>query len=227
MKNTADIRSTVTQAEVKRRFAAMSAGMSAAGISIQPDLAAMISPVDSASIAITRQLAPTPISGLVEREQQDQQASRERRDAAVVDPALLDAGRGLVHLGGGDRHGERGDRHVEEEDPAPAELVGEKPAQQRAERVADAGDAEDDPAREPGAGGGKRGERHPEDRRPHQRAADAHPDASGDQPADLLRSAVEEGEGGEDRRPDEEDAPAPEHVSEAPPVTITMPNVSA
>jgi hypothetical protein len=46
-----------------------------------------------------------------------------------------------VDLGGGDRHRERRDRKVEEEDPAPAQLVGEEAAEQRAERIPEPGDA--------------------------------------------------------------------------------------
>ena len=64
--------------------------------------------------------------------------------------------------------------------------------------------------------GRDRGEGHAEDRRPHEPAAHAHADAHRDQLVGVLREAAEQREGGEDRRADEEDAPAAEHVGQPP-----------
>jgi hypothetical protein len=53
-----------------------------------------------------------------------------------------------VHEPVGDADREERDRHVEEEDPAPAQLLGEGAAEERADGVAEPGGADDDPAGE-------------------------------------------------------------------------------
>ena len=116
-------------------------------------------------------VAPAPVDGLIEGEQEEDEAAGEGRHPGVVDPLLRELLR-LVDVAPGHEHREGGDRDVDDEDPAPVERLGEGAAEQRADGVADAGDAEDQPAGQAGLRFRQRRERHAEDRRPHQRAAD-------------------------------------------------------
>ena len=79
------------------------------------------------------------VGALVEREEKREDAGREDGDAAVVDLALA----ALRLVSGdhppGDEDAERGDRQIEEEDPAPAQAVGQHAAEQRADGIAEAG----------------------------------------------------------------------------------------
>ena len=160
-------------------------------------------------------VAPAPVHGLIEGEQEEDEAAGEGRHPGVVDPLLRELLR-LVDVAPGHEHREGGDRDVDDEDPAPVERLGEGAAEQRADGVADAGDAEDQPAGEAGLRFRQRRERHPEDRRPHQRAADAHADPGADQDAEVGRCRTDRREGGEQDRADEEDAAAAEHVGDPP-----------
>ena len=120
-----------------------------------------------------------------------------------------------MDLGQGDGEGEGGDRDVEEEDRAPADLVGEQAADQGADGVSEPCDAEDQTAGEGGALGGNGGEGHAEDRRPHETATDSHSDAHRDQLLSVLGEASKQREAGEDRGADEEDPAPAEHVGQA------------
>ena len=122
---------------------------------------------------------------------------------------------GLMDLEVGDDDRERRDRDVEHEDPAPAQLA-ERAADQRADGIAEPGDAEDQRAREARPRCRESGEGHAEDRRPHHRAADRHPDTATDQRLDVRRRSAERGERGEQGGADEEHAAATEHVGEPP-----------
>ena len=161
-----------------------------------------------------RRIGPAVVGALVEGEKQGEEADRERDDTGIVE-ALAGRGR-LVVVDHPPRHqnGERGDRQVEEEDPAPARAVGQGAADERADGVAEAGGAEDQPAGEPGTLLGKDRVGHAEDRRPHHRAADAHQRARGEQHGDVRRDPADEREDGEDHRPEEEDPSPAEHVGE-------------
>ena len=135
-------------------------------------------------------VAPAPVVDLVEGDQQRDQPDRDRRDPRVVDPLVLGFGLLDVDQEVGDGDGEDRDRDVEEEDPAPAQGLGEDAADQRPDRVAEPGGAEDDPARQPRLVFGQDREGHAEDRRPHQGAADPHQGAGGDQPGLRRRRAA-------------------------------------
>ncbi len=161
-------------------------------------------------------VGPAPVDRLVEAEQQGDQAAGDGGDPQVVDLPLAGLDRGLVdELRGGERR-EGGDRQVEVEDGPPAELVGEDAADQRTEGVAEPGDPENQPARKRRALGGQGGERHAEDRRPHQGPADAHPDPGADQEGGVRSDRPQQREAGEDRRADEEDLAPAEHVGQPP-----------
>jgi hypothetical protein len=105
--------------------------------------------------------------------------------------------------------------HVEEEDPAPAEQVGERRADQWSRSVADPRRAEDEAHGEAGALVRERRIGHPEDRGPHQRPADSHQDPHRDQPGLALSRSAKSRERGEDRAADEEGTAAAEEVGEA------------
>jgi hypothetical protein len=160
-------------------------------------------------------VGPAPVGRLIERQQQRDQAGRERRHADVVEPLVGPAAAALADVAPGDQAGQCGDRQVGEQDPAPAQRVGEHAADQRPGRVAEAGRPDDQRARERGPLGRQDVVGHAEHGGPHQRAADPHQRSAGDQPELVLGCAREQGEGGEDRRADEEHAPAPEHVGQA------------
>ena len=175
-----------------------------------------------------QRVGPAAVRPLVEGEEQRQDADRERGDAGIVDPLPGAVRLVLADDPEGDQHGEGRDRQVEEEDPAPADRVGEDAADQRPDRVADAGRAEDDAA---GQSGPRRGEErigHAEDRRPHHRAADAHqrtaPRAARRCSARSRRSP---------RRAAKIAAPSmntvrrPNMSASRPPVTISTPNTMA
>lgn len=161
-------------------------------------------------------VAEAPVVDLVEGDEQGNETDRDRRDAGIVDPLL--AGVRLCHLDQaiGDQHREGRDRHVEKEDPAPAERVGEHAADQRPDRVAEAGGADDDPARQPRLVFGQQRVGHAQDRRPHQGAADPHQGPSRDQPGLALGRSAQRRHRGEDRGSEEEGVAAAEHVGQPP-----------
>ncbi len=159
-------------------------------------------------------VAPAPVGRLIEREQEREQRDRERDDPAVVDPFPSVAGVGLVNLPPRHEHGEGGDREVHEEDSAPTDVLGEDAAGERADRLPDPRRSEDQPSRDPRLALRDRGVGHAEDRRPHQRPADAHDGARADQDELVRRGAPDDREHGEDGGPDQEDPFSAEHVRE-------------
>src|SRR6185295_17479214 len=88
-------------------------------------------------------VAEPPVSGLVERHQDQEQAGRERDDARIVDSLAAYLRSRLMDLEPGDEDRESRDRDVEIEDPAPAQLIGENAAEQRSHGVADPGRPQD------------------------------------------------------------------------------------
>ncbi len=84
-----------------------------------------------------RARAPAPRVGLDQREHERGQADRQRRDAGEVDLARRRLVARLVR--GEQRHDDRDDRDrdVDEEDRAPADVLGQPAAEQRAERERD------------------------------------------------------------------------------------------
>ena len=169
------------------------------------------------SIAITRG-SPNPQSAAWSKASRTSSSPVERRrDAGIVDPLVLHLGPRLVDLEPGDQDGEGGDRDVEEEDPPPAQLVGQHAAQERPHRVADSGRAEDQPARQPRLALRQR-------RVGHARGSPATsaPRRSPSRPSSRSArgrsgaSAAEQREAGEERGAEEERPPAAEQVGEPP-----------
>jgi hypothetical protein len=112
-------------------------------------------------------------------------------------------------------HGEA-HRHVQEEDPLPADRVGEHPAEQHADGAARRADGA------PDAEGGvalaalrEGGHQDRERRRGHQRGADALRGAGGDQGRLARRQPGDEGRGGEHGDADHEDPAPPDQVGDA------------
>jgi hypothetical protein len=110
----------------------------------------------SASSPIVFGSPQPPVVDLVEGDEQGDDPDRERRDPRVVDPPLVALR--LLHVDQqvGDPDREEGDRDVEEEDPAPAQLLGEAHHRSGPDGVAEAGGADDDPARLSADAGGRR-----------------------------------------------------------------------
>ncbi len=102
-------------------------------------------------------------------------------DAAVVE-ALPRCHRLVVRDGppSGDG-GETGDRQIDEEDPAPAERLGEGPADEWPDGVAETSGGDHQSTGEAGTRLGQEVEGQAEDGRPHHGAADPHQSAEDDQ----------------------------------------------
>ena len=77
---------------------------------------------------------PAEVDPQVERQQQGQQADREREHAGIVDPLVVRVDGDARHDPPDDRDREGRDRQVEEEDPAPAQRIGEGAAEQAGRR---------------------------------------------------------------------------------------------
>ena len=224
-KKTADISSTVRQAERNSTLRNTSAGTSA--LCPHPRLDQGEGDDEQDRDGEHRDhagVAEAPVGGLVEGEQHQQQAGRQRDDARVVDPLGLHLRTRLMDLEPGDEDREGRDRDVEEEDPAPAQRVGEHPAEQRAHRVADTRGAEDQPSRQPGLGLRQRRVGHAEDRRPHQRAADPHAHPGGDQPRRVLGDPPSSEKPANRALPTKKARRRPNRSASRPPVTIAIPN---
>src|SRR5258708_3335876 len=96
-------------------------------------------------IAATLELAATVLASWVEGEEDCDGPNREDRHAAVVDGAYDVVAAALLHVAADHVHREGRNREVHEEDPAPAEHVGEESTEQRADRVPESGYAEEQP----------------------------------------------------------------------------------
>jgi hypothetical protein len=97
-----------------------------------------------------RRARPPEVSPEVERQQEREQRDRQCQDAAVVDVFIAPLRLIRGHDPPRDQGREGGDRQVHEEDPPPAERVGQGTAEQRADGVAEAGRTEEQAAGEPG-----------------------------------------------------------------------------
>ena len=148
-----------------------------------------------------------------EAEDQQEEGKREGDDAGEVD-RLRVLGEDVDDLALGQDHRPDPDRDVEEEDPLPAEALGDDAADQRPDRdrAADHGSPDAERGRpvfavELLADQGQRGGEHPG-------AADALQPAREVEQGRVLGDAAEERGEGEDPEPDREHAPAPEPVAE-------------
>ena len=210
------MRRVARHAEAKARFPRTSAGDQrlSAGAPLDQDEGDEGHRTDREE-AEDQRIGPAAVGAFVEGEQDREQPDRQRGDAAIVDPPVGGGRLVLRHDPPGDEHGEGGDRQVEEEDPAPAEGVGQRAAEQRPDGVAETGGAEDQAAGKPRPARRQEGIGHAEDRRPHHRPADAHHRARRKQDGDVGGEAAEHARRPRRWRPPKEDAPPAEHVGQA------------
>ena len=105
------------------------------------------------------------------------------------------------------------DRHVDEEDPFPAEVLGQNPAEEDPGRGARAAESSPDPERFVSLGPLLEGRAHDRERgRRDDRCADSLHRAGRDQDADVPGQPAEERCDSEERQPDEEDQPSSEQI---------------
>ena len=146
-------------------------------------------------------------------EDQQEEAAREGRQPRQVDPLrVLGGDVGEAQLGQHD--GDDPDRDVDEEDPFPAEVLGDQAADQRADRDG-AADRRSPDAERGGAVAAvellpEQGERGGE----HRRAADPLQPARQVEQGRVAGDAAEEGGEGEEAEPEREDAAAAQAVAE-------------
>ena len=88
-------------------------------------------------------------AGQIQADQDGDRPGRQQGDPRVIETVLRGAGPALRDPALGDEHGERRHRQVHEEHQPPGGHVGEPAAQQRAHRVPESGDAQDQPAGQP------------------------------------------------------------------------------
>ena len=122
---------------------------------------------------------------------------------------------GLIHEGHGDREGDDPDRHVNEEDPAPVQMLADETADQRAERQCHRADRRPDPDRR-GALPGVLERRH-DDRqrgRDDEGGAQALHQPGRDQDSTAASQTCAEGCQREDGQPGQEQPPPSEQVSQ-------------
>ncbi len=109
---------------------------------------------------------------------------------------------------------EDADRDVDEEDPAPLEVLGDETAHQRADRERERGRAGPDADRSPAFARRKRRGDDRERRGVHQRGAGSLKNASADEHLGRVGEAAQERRQGEDDDPGDEDPPAPVGVGD-------------
>ncbi len=160
--------------------------------------------------------APAP--ALTERGGQDQAGGDRGQDggAGVVDAGLGSPG-GRGQRTGGDGEGDDADGQVDQEGPAPGELVGEDAAQQRADDAGDAVDRTEHPLVPAAFAGRDDVTDQGEGQHDHAAAADALEHAGADQLGEVLRQAAGHGSDQEDRGRGQVQALAAEHVAELAP----------
>ena len=164
-----------------------------------------------------RRRAPAEVLRLDDRVHEHDQAGGHRDRARQVDAALAVRRPGLGHVA--DREQRRGDadRDVDEEDPLPAEQVGQHAAEQQAERAAARRDRAPDAERLRPVLALR--ERRRDDRQRgggDERAAESLQPARRDEPGVRRGEAVEQRREREDRDAHQEQPAAPEQVARAP-----------
>ena len=133
-----------------------------------------------------------------------EEADRGRRETGQVEPLVRLVAR-LVdeQEAGGD--GQDADGDVDEEDPAPVDVLGQQPADERADRERERRDAGPDADRGAALAGRERRRDDRERRGVHERRADTLDHARGDQLLARAREPAPERREREDRDPDDED----------------------
>ena len=158
-------------------------------------------------------IAPAVFVRLDQAVRQREQRDRRCHESGQVEPLLGRVPR-LVDEDPRREDAEDSDRDVDVEDPAPVDVLGDRAADERAERERHRGYAGPDSDRSPALPRWERGGDDRQRRRVHQRCAHTLHDARADQHAGAVREPAEERRRGEDHEPGDEDAPAAEHVGE-------------
>src|SRR4029079_2086642 len=161
-----------------------------------------------------QRIGPPVGIGLDEREREREEADARGEKPGKVESLVL--GRVTRLVDDEARHDDREDpdRYVDEEDPAPADVLGDEPARERADRKGHRGASCPDADRHPALPWRERGGDDREGGGVHERGAGSLDDAGADQPAGARRETAEERRDREDHEPDDEDPPPPEHVGE-------------
>ena len=160
---------------------------------------------------------PAHLVGLGEAEDQQHQAGGhgDRAEGVEVARQALDAA--LAHETADEQQGYEADRHIDPEDPLPARVFDEDPAEQHPDRGARARDGPEDAQRLVAVGALlERDQRDREHRRRQQRRRGALQEARGDQHAVGRRDRAQQREDHEGGEADHEDAPPAEQVAGAP-----------
>ena len=161
-------------------------------------------------------VGPAVRVGLDQREREREERDARRQETGDVEPLV---GRGVARLPDhepADDQAEDADGDVHEEDPAPVDVLGDEPADERADREGHRGDAGPDADRHPALVRRERRRDDRERRGQHQRGADALRRARADQ--HLAGGGEPAGERGEreDGEAEQEDAFAAEEVGQLP-----------
>ena len=160
--------------------------------------------------------APAGVVGVDERVDEQRQTGRDRHGAADVEGALGGLVVALGQQARGEQRGGDADRHVDEQDPLPAEVLGEHAAEQHARGAARAGDGAPDAQRAVALGALGEGVGHDRQRGGgDERGAEALQGARGDEPDVGLRQAAEQRGEREDDEADHEELAAAQEVGEA------------
>ena len=147
---------------------------------------------------------------------EERQAARHRHGTRCVEAARADVRAALRDDSSGRDQDERAHRDIDEEDPLPAQVLGENAAEEDAGRGARAAERAPDPERLVPLGALGEGGRHDREcRRRDDRGAEALQRACADQhgrTAESVREPAGERAEGEDDQPDNEDPPSAEQV---------------
>ena len=171
---------------------------------------------DSAPRTIVFVESPAGVVGVDERVDEQRQAGRDRHGAADVEGALGGLVVALGQQARGEQRGGDADRHVDEQDPLPAQVLGQHAAEQHARGAARAGDGAPDAQRAVALGALGEGVGHDRQRGGgDQRGAEALQGARADEPDVGLGQAAEQRREREDDEADHEELAAAQEVGEA------------
>jgi hypothetical protein len=160
---------------------------------------------------------PAVLVALDEGVAQREERKARRDETRQVDALLVRRVARLLDDEERDDDADHADRDVDEEDPVPADVVHDEPADEGADRERESRDAGPDADRLAALPRRERRRDDRERRRVHQRRTDALHAAGTDQEAGVRREAARERGEREDREPDHEDLAAAVHVGELAP----------
>jgi hypothetical protein len=119
-------------------------------------------------------------------------------------------------------------REVQKDDPAPADKIGEYPAQRGTNGVAEPTNTYYERTRQRGSVAPQESIGRAQNGGPHQGTADTHQAACYQQHPDVRRHSTQKGKTAEDGGTDKKDKPPAKHIRQAsPPVIMSTPNTRA